>query len=391
MSLKDYIQKHNIESLMQEAVNVLTASMPDTPIKSLETFFRSQSPSEIIDICANEIINIHGEISILCKVSTHKGTFSGTSSFAKSSSMYENLETREPALVIFDINEKLKPALVGKDPRSQQEIDLILSEYKSKNMMAVSIAILKAGASESNTPLHKYVQNLGNFEEKIPKSMIHLFKTDSFQSVMAIVPTEDLHDNITSLKIFSKSGNIENYKEYTFEICVDMDASDFFAEKSLYNYKDELIPTEKLSTLYSTYASRYNLFSIDDPYDQDDIKSYENLKANLDTCKVIGTDIFGGNYERIEKYSKCVDYICISPYQYTTLTEFIDTVTFIKKQNIGIVFGTRTCDCDDSFLSDLSTGIAADFARFGPLNHNENTCKYNRLIQIVTELNSNEL
>ena len=94
-------------------------------------------------------------------------------------------------------------------------------------------------------------------------------------------------------------------------ICMDVAASEFFDEKKKqYNLKfkhengeTQYITGEDLGKLYVSYAEKYPIVSIEDPFDQDDFESYGKLlsaiKAKGLKCQVVGDDLTVSQASRV--------------------------------------------------------------------------------------------
>jgi enolase len=123
-----------------------------------------------------------------CDVFTHKGMFRAMTPSGASTGIYEAVELRDGDKAMWmgkgvlkaveNINKILGPALLGKDPTEQKALDDLMIELdgtKNKGklganaILAVSMALCKAGAAEKDVPLYKHIADLaGNTKLVLP-------------------------------------------------------------------------------------------------------------------------------------------------------------------------------------------------------------------------------
>ena len=53
-----------------------------------------------------------------------------------------------------------------------------------------------------------------------------------------------------------------------------------------------------------------------------------------------------------------------------------------------VVVSSRSGETDDDFIADFAVGIGADYAKFGAPARGEHVAKYNRLLEIDSEINA---
>nr|POE50903.1 cytosolic enolase 3 [Quercus suber] len=72
--------------------------------------------------------------------------------------------------------------------------------------------------------------------------------------------------------------------------------------------------------------------------------------------------------------------------QIGTVTEAIEVVRQAKEGNMGVVTSHRCGETEDSFISDLSVGLAIGQIKAGAPCRGERLAKYNQLLRIEEEL-----
>lgn len=178
------------------------------------------SELEITSVKARQIYDSRGRPTVECDVTTQQGQFRAAVPSGASTGIYEALELRDGgdgwlgkgvSKAVDNVNSIIAPALVGQSPLEQETIDKLMveeldgtkNEYgwsKSKlganAILAVSLAVSRAGAAASGLPLYKYIGQLsGNTDLKLPVPAFnvinggsHAGNTLAFQEFM-LLPT----------------------------------------------------------------------------------------------------------------------------------------------------------------------------------------------------------
>ena len=141
--------------------------------------------SKILDVKAREIIDSRGNPTVEVDVITDKGLFRAAVPSGASTGIYEALELRDGdkgrylgkgvLKALENIRAVIKPAILGLDPTQQTEIDNLMVQKLdgTKNewgwckqklganaILAVSLAVARAGAAAAGVPLYQYVAKL---------------------------------------------------------------------------------------------------------------------------------------------------------------------------------------------------------------------------------------
>jgi len=135
--------------------------------------------SKIVDVKAREILDSRGNPTVECDIITEQGLFRAAVPSGASTGIYEALELRDKdnnrylgkgvLNAIKNIETIIKPALLGKDCTKQKELDDLMvkdldgtqnewgwckSKLGANSILAVSLALARAGASATNMPLY---------------------------------------------------------------------------------------------------------------------------------------------------------------------------------------------------------------------------------------------
>ena len=156
-------------------------------------------------------------------------------------------------------------------------------------------------------------------------------------------------------------------------ICLDVAANELDEPKTI-DYYSELI-------------KKYPIKSIEDPFAEDDWKSWTTfMKTN--NIQIVGDDLFATNKERLNKgiKEKAANAILIKPNQIGTLTETMEVINLAHKSGFKTIISHRSGDSEDTFIADLAVGTNSSQIKTGSLARSERVSKYNRLLRIEEEL-----
>ena len=138
---------------------------------------------------------------------------------------------------------------------------------------------------------------------------------------------------------------------------------------------------------YSELIKKYPIKSIEDPFAEDDWKSWTTfMKTNK--IQIVGDDLFATNKERLNKgiKEKAANAILIKPNQIGTLTETIEVINLAHKSGFKTIISHRSGDSEDTFIADLAVWTNSSQIKTGSLARSERVSKYNRLLRIEEEL-----
>eukprot|EP00741_Cyanophora_paradoxa_P008165 tig00001265_g7902.t1 len=423
----------------------------------------------ITKVHAREIIDSRGNPTVECDLTTDLGSprvFRAAVPSGASTGIYEALELRDGdksrylgkgvLKAVEHINKTLAPAVIGKDPTDQTGIDKIMLEAdgtdsKSKlganAILAVSMAVCKAGAAHSKMPLYKYIAKLAGksteeFVMPVPAFNVinggsHAGNRLAMQEFM-ILPVGapsfkealrmgcEVYHNLKSV-IKAKYGldscnvgdeggfappvvNNEEGLEFLVQaikkaglegkvkIGMDVAASEFWKEdikKYDLDFKNEngaadmKKSQDEMVELYSSFISKYPIISIEDPFDQDDWETYTKLTAKVgkDT-QIVGDDLLVTNPKRIKTAieKKACNALLLKVNQIGSVTEAIEACKMSQDNGYGVMVSHRSGETEDTFIADLVVGLRTGQIKTGAPCRSERTAKYNQIMRIEEEL-----
>nr|GEX45340.1 cytosolic enolase 3 [Tanacetum cinerariifolium] len=329
----------------------------------------------------------------------------------------------------------------------QAIIDLDKTQHKKGELggnaiLAVSIAACKAGAAEKEVPLYKHIADISG------RGSSHVLPVPSFTLIsggkhagnnlairdIMILPVgakrfeeamqmgSETYHHLKAI-ITEKYGaqgcnvgedgglapNVSSFKEgldlvkeaidrtgYNdkIKIAVDVAATDFCVgtkydldykspNKSGQNFKSG----EDMVEMYKELCRDYPIVSIEDPFDMED---WEQVKyfSELGICQVVGDGLLMSNSKRIERaiHEHACNALLLKVNQIGTVTEAIEVVKMAKDAQWGVIISQRSGETDDSFIADLSVGLATGQIKAGAPCRGERLAKYNQLLRIEEDL-----
>ena len=404
--------------------------------------------SKIKDIIAREILDSRGNPTVEVDVYLENGTMGRAAvPSGASTGMREALELRDKddrylgkgvLKAVNNVNEIIKPALIGKDALNQREIDTIMidldgTENKSKlganAILGVSMAVLRAAANYKNEPVYKYIGN----GKTLPRPMMNIMNGGAhadnnidFQEFMIIPEANTVHERIRigaevfhNLKAILKENgyvtavgdeggfapNLKSTREaldfimsaikkagYTpgkdVNIGLDVAASEFY-EDGLYNVEGKKLTTNQLIDMFVNLVNDYPIISIEDPVDENDWVGFRSITEKLgNKVQLVGDDLFVTNakYLQMGIDNKAGNAILIKVNQIGTVTETLETINLAKKNGYKTVISHRSGETEDTTIADLAVGLDLGQIKTGSMSRTDRICKYNQLMRIEEEL-----
>lgn len=344
-----------------------------------------------------------------------------------------------------NINKHISPALCGKNPLKQEELDGILIELdgtdnKSKlganATLAVSIACARAASAMLEIPLYRYIG--GCFAHTLPMPMMNILNggahadnnldvqefmilpvgaksfanglrqcCEVYHTLKKILKSRGLSTAIGDEGGFAPSLKSENeaielillaiekagYKPGAdFMLSLDAAASEWKGENPGEYYlpkKGEKKTSDELAQYWNRLRESYPIFSIEDPLDENDWDGWAMITQQLDhRLALVGDDLFVTNQERLKKgiALHCGNAILIKPNQIGTLTETARAVFIAKHHGYRTIMSHRSGETEDTTIADLSVGLSTGLIKTGAPCRTDRTAKYNRLLRIEEQL-----
>ena len=403
----------------------------------------------ISDVKAREVLDSRGNPTVEVDVLLSDGTVgSALVPSGASTGANEALELRDGDAGRFrgrgvlapinNINNHIKPAVVGHSASDQEALDNLLialdgtpnkSTLGANAILGVSMAAARAAAQSAGMPLYRHLGGNGSVTLPVPMLNIinggaHAAGSTDFQEFMVVPAGFDtfreslragveiyhaladilrerglstsvgdeggfapaLSDNQDAVALIIEAIDRAGYRagEQCF-IALDVAASEL--DKSDY-------PAERLIGIYKDWVERYPIVSIEDGIGEDDWDDWQTLSNSIGgNVQLVGDDLFTTNTELIRKGigMNAGNAVLIKLNQIGTVTETLNAVKMTQDAGWGVVISHRSGETEDTTISDLAVGTNAGQIKSGAPARGERTAKYNRLLRIEEELGSRAL
>ncbi len=345
-----------------------------------------------------------------------------------------------------NIDEIIAPKIVGNSPLEQEKLDMLMieldgTENKSKlganAILAVSMAIAKAGALVKNIPLYQHLGELFSVPKvllpvpsfnvinggahagnnlDIQEFMVFPYKAKSFRRAMEI-GVEVYHElkNLLKKKYGKNAINVgdeggfapplsathepldllvtvvENlgYQD-VLGFALDSAASEFYKE-GVYHLEGRNMSGGELIDFYKQLVESYPIVSLEDPFDEEDFENFAQLTKEIgNKIQIVGDDLLVTNVKRIQKGIdlKAVNALLLKVNQIGTITESFEAAKLVRDAKWGIMVSHRSGETEDPFIAHLAVGIASGQIKTGAPCRSERLAKYNELLRIEEGMTS---
>ena len=419
--------------------------------------------SFIADIHARQILDSRGNPTVEVDVVTENGILGRAAvPSGASTGKHEAVELRDGdkqtylgrgvLKAVKNINEIIAEQLSGIDVTRQTYIDALLlqidgTENKSKlganATLAVSMAVAKAAAEETQLSLFRYIGGVNATILPIPLMNIlnggaHADNKIDFQEFM-IVPVgadtfseglrwgvEVFHHLKSVLKKKGYSTNVGDeggfapdiqsneeaietvleaiiaagYKPGT-QIAIAMDAasSEMYddASRSYKFYKSnpgKSISSDEMVAYWTEWVNKYPIVSIEDGMAEEDWDGWKKLTEAIgNRCQLVGDDLFVTNTKILKRgiESGTANSILIKVNQIGTLTETINAVQMAQQAGYTTIMSHRSGETEDTTIADLAVALGCGQIKTGSASRSDRMAKYNQLLRIEEMLAENAL
>lgn len=413
--------------------------------------------SLIVEIYAREVLDSRGNPTVEVEVTTENGTVgSAIVPSGASTGVHEAVELRDgdktrylgkgTLNAVNNVNEIIAEELIGFDVFDQVGIDRALiqidgTDNKSKlganAILGVSMAVARAAAIESDTPLYEYIGGVN--AKTLPVPMMNIlnggehadnnfdiqefmvmpagacsFKealrmgTEVFHNLKSVLKSKgyntavgdeggfapNLNSNEEALKTImeaiEKAGYVAGKDIF---LALDVASSEMY-ENGKYNFKGEgkIYSSEELVNYYCDLVEKYPIISIEDGLSEDDWDGWKLLTEKIgNKVQLVGDDLFVTNYSRLNMGIEkgIANSILIKLNQIGTITETLDAIELAKTHGYTCVISHRSGETEDTTIADLAVAVNAGQIKTGSASRTDRICKYNQLLRIEDRLGEN--
>ncbi len=197
--------------------------------------------------------------------------------------------------------------------------------------------------------------------------------------------------NETALKLILKAIKRSNFRNgIDVSICLDVAANELIKNNNYSIHSKNYISPDKTIEKYLKMIKKYKIKSIEDPFAENDWKSWSKF-TNLvkEKTQIVGDDLYVTNLERLKIgfLKQSSNSILIKLNQIGTVTETLEVIKFAQLIGFSTIISHRSGESEDTFISDLAVGTGSNQIKTGSLARSERVAKYNQLIRIEENLN----
>lgn len=416
--------------------------------------------SFISDIHARQILDSRGNPTVEVDVVTENGLVGRAAvPSGASTGKHEAVELRDGDKTVYlgrgvlkavaNVNDIIADQLIGLDVTKQAYIDNLLikidgTENKAKlganATLAVSMAVAKAAAQESNLPLYRYLGGVNATVLPMPLMNIlnggaHADNKIDFQEFM-IIPVgapnfseglrwgvEIFHHLKSVLKKKGYSTNvgdeggfapdIQSNEEAIETVLTAIEAAGYKAgeqvgiamdaastemydeakgEYKFYKSSGKVISSDEMVAYWTEWVNKYPIVSIEDGMAEDDWKGWKNLTDAIGSkCQLVGDDLFVTNVKRLQQGvdQGIANSILVKVNQIGTITETINAVQLAQGNGYTTIMSHRSGETEDTTIADLAVALNCGQIKTGSASRTDRLAKYNQLIRIEEALGDN--
>jgi enolase len=409
--------------------------------------------SAIEVVLGRQILDSRGNPTVEAEVHLESGAIGrAVSPSGASTGIHEAVELRDGgkewggkgvSTAVNYVNGEINDALEGYEAEDQRAVDFAMIDLDgtankgrlgANAILAVSLAIAKAAAIESDLPLYQYLGGVNAHVLPVPMMNVvnggaHAKNTIDFQEFM-VMPigaasfsealrwgTETYH----ALKgIFEKRGlstavgdeggfapdlpDAETAVKVLIEaieatgrtpgsdiaIAMDPAASEFYRDGAYHlDGEGRVLSSAELVDYWVDLCGRYPIVSLEDGMAEEDWDGWAALTSRLgDTVQLVGDDVFVTNTELLQKgiSQGVANSILVKLNQIGTLSETLDTVRLANVNRYSVVISHRSGETEDVTIADVAVATNAGQIKTGAPARSDRVAKYNQLLRIEEQL-----
>ena len=345
---------------------------------------------------------------------------------------------------VANVNNFIAPALKGKDPSRQSEIDYLMIELDgtpnkgrlgANAILGVSMAVARAASMAADVPLYAYLGGTGARRLPVPMMNIlnggkHADNSVDFQEFMVMpIGAPSFAEALRyGAEVFHTLKGILNKKKYATgvgdeggfapnlksdeeacqlivtaieqagyqpgkEVAIALDAAaSSILEEGVYHFTKSgqgKKTSDEMTQLFANWIQKYPIVSIEDGLAENDWDGFKKHTAALGgKVQVVGDDLFVTNTRFVTRgiQERSANAVLIKLNQIGSVTETIETIQMCHKAGWGYIISHRSGETEDAFMADFAVAMGGGQIKTGSACRSERIAKYNRLLEIEAEL-----
>jgi enolase len=343
-----------------------------------------------------------------------------------------------------NVNGEIAEALANADASDQRAIDATMIELDgtenkgrlgANSILAVSMAVARAAASEYGLPLYRYLGGAG--ANLLPTPMMNILNGGAhadnnvdFQEFMVMpVGAQSFSDalrwgvevfhtlkgvlkkrgyntavgdeggfapsvksNVEAIEVVLEAIQQAGYKPgEEIVIALDPAASEFYQDgKYVFKKSDKSSrSSDDMARFWAKWTNDYPIVSIEDGLAEDDWDGWKTLSELVGgKIQLVGDDLFVTNTERLQEGidKGIANSILIKVNQIGTVSETLDAIDLARRNGYTSVISHRSGESEDTFIADLAVATGAGQIKTGSASRTDRIAKYNQLLRIEQDL-----
>lgn len=416
----------------------------------------------ITSIHARQILDSRGNPTVEADVLCDDGSFGRAAvPSGASTGIHEAVELRDGDAKVYvgkgvlgaihNVNEVIAEEVIGMHATDQAAIDELMIQLDgtankgklgANAILAVSLAVAKAGAMHTGQSLYEYVGGVNARTLPVPMMNIlnggsHADNSIDFQEFMVMpfgaesfsealrMGTEVFHHLKKVLQAGGYSTNVGDEggfapnlgsNEEAIEtilraiekagytpgediwIAMDAAASEFYStDEKVYDFHKSnggKKTAEEMVDYWAQWVSKYPIASIEDGLYEDDWAGWELLTQRIgNQVQLVGDDLFVTNEERLGRgiQQGVANSILVKVNQIGTLTETTAAVALAHRSGYTSIASHRSGETEDATIADLAVGLSTGQIKTGSASRSDRVAKYNQLLRIQESLGDGAL
>lgn len=416
--------------------------------------------SYIVQIHARQILDSRGNPTVEVDVITEDGVLGRAAvPSGASTGVHEAVEMRDNDKSLYggkgvlkaveNVNTILSEKLADWEVADQAGIDNEMisldgtpnkSKLGANAMLAVSMAVAKAAALESELPLFRYIG--GTNAQTLPMPMMNILNggahadnkidfqefmvmpigagsfseglrwgVEIFHALKSVLKKKgfstnvgdeggfapDIQSNEEAIDTVMLAINAAGFKAGTeVSIALDPAVSEMFdaSTKEYHFHKSDgkRLSSEKMVEYWANWVNNYPIVSIEDGMAEDDWDGWKLMTDTLGSkIQLVGDDLFVTNVDRLQQGIEkgIANGLLVKVNQIGTITETINAVTMAQHNGYNTIMSHRSGETEDTTIADLAVALNCGQIKTGSASRTDRIAKYNQLIRIEEMLGSN--
>ncbi len=343
------------------------------------------------------------------------------------------------------VTTEINEALEGYEASDQRAVDLAMIDLDgtpnkarlgANAILAVSLAVAKAAALESDLALYQYIGGVNAHVLPVPmmnvvnggahaKNSIDFqefmlmpvgassfaealqWGTEGYHALKAVLADRGLHtavgdeggfapdlpDNETAVKVLVEAIERTGHEPgRDIAIALDPATSEIWRDGGYHlDGEGRVLTPSQLVDYWEELCGKYPIVSIEDGMAEEDWDGWAQLTERLgNKIQLVGDDIFVTNTSLLATGIErgVANSILIKLNQIGTLSETLDAVSMATAHRYTAVISHRSGETEDTTIADLAVATNAGQIKTGAPARTDRVAKYNQLLRIEEQLGS---